>query len=129
MLRRVNIFLALSVWWALASLCAAENVPTTQAGAAKSQAATSRASTQPTLVSLHLDRVPATQAIVKLFDLAHLPTATILNPHFVDRMEGIDVTLDATDTPFAIAMLDVFRQCGIEPEQMQAPGSPVTYNL
>src|SRR5437868_5744556 len=117
----MNILAALIALLAIHSSRAADAPATTQAN--------TPSSTQPTRVSLHLNHAPATQAIVKLFDQAHIPTATILNPHLADRLADINVTCDVTDRPFTIAMLDIFHQCGIEPDQAPAPGQPTGFNI
>src|SRR5262249_16704452 len=73
----------------------------------------------------HLNHATARDAFEKLYAQAHLSLETLSN-QALDRVGQASVTLDMTDQPFLVALMEVCRQTRVEPDLGGRRGYPLS---
>ena len=79
-----------------------------------------------TRVTLKLDQTPAVEALRSLFAQADIPADNILTEGFAQQMSDVTVTANLVDQPFMAALLEICRQCWLEPQFSSQPDRPIT---
>jgi hypothetical protein len=80
---------------------------------------------KPTLVTLKLDHTPAAEALKQLLAQADIPSDWLNNPEFTQRMKGVTATGTFENQPFTQVLLELCRQCWLEPQHSNMPAQPM----
>jgi hypothetical protein len=80
---------------------------------------------KPTLVTLKLDHTPVTDALTQLFQQADIPSDWLLNPGFAQQLQAVTATGTFEKQPFTQVLLELCRQCWLEPQYSNMPAQPM----
>jgi hypothetical protein len=82
---------------------------------------------KPTLVTLKFDHTPVPEALKQLFDQADIPSGWFLNPGFSQQMADVTATGTFEKQPFTAVLLELCRQCWLEPQYSPMPAQPMQF--
>ena len=118
-----SFFLGVSASWRLHLLLCLLIVSPCIAAPATTQA--TEELPQPTLVTLKLDRTPVIEALRELFRQAEIPADWLENQGFAQQMADVTATGNYEKRPFTEVLLDLSRQCWLEPQYSPMPAQPM----